>query len=543
MRRQLLFLFILLFISVASFGQKTKVYGKILDAKTKKPVDLARVGFVGSEISTLSEEDGSYSLEIDASSDSLIVSCFGYQTFKQKIQTGQSQEITVHLSEGAEEIEGVVIRMSGDSPAIRILKRVIRNKPVNNKEKLEAYNYEVYTKVQVDLNNIDKQLSNNPFTKPLDFVLEYLDSNEKDGKILPILLSENIATFYYKKNPPSKREITKATRVSGMDNLDFNELFGDTYMDINVYDNYINLFSHAFISPISTTAPSFYNYTLVDSMYIDNNFYFKIGFKPKRSGDATFIGTMLVHDTTFAIMNFTADLSSIANINYINGFYFEQSFKQIQNKIWMMTNEKLVIDFKLTKDSKLMGFYMRKYSERYNFEINQPKPTHFYNTQDNLEETDKARNRSTTFWDSLRPTPLNQQEHNIDVMLDTLNKNRTFKFYKNITILGSTGYYPINKISIGDLYSFIGTNPVERFRMSLALRTSAAFSKRIELGGRIGYGFKDQKIKGGATIRINLSKARWSLLSIYGNSDIEQYGTGTPFSSMFANLLRRKKTR
>lgn len=530
-----------LLIAFSSFGQKTKVYGKVIDAKTKKPIDFARIGFVGSDISTLSQEDGSYELETYYASDTLVISSFGYQTFKKKIQLDKTQEINISLSEGAEEIEGVVIRMTGDPPAIRILKRVIRNKSINNKEKLEFYDYELYNKVQVDLNNLGKEFEKSSFAKSLDFVLNYMDSTDKEGKVLPILLSENISDFYFRKNPEAKRDITKATRVSGMENLQFNQLFGDVFMDINVYDNYINLFQRSFVSPVANNGKSFYNYTLVDSMYIDNRFYFKIDFKPKRTGDATFVGTMLIHDTTYAVKSISADLSNAANINFINGMYFEQHFDMVQEEVWMMTKERLIIDLKLDQGTKLMGFYMRKSSERYNFNINKPHPDAFYQSSSTLEELEGARHRSSSYWDSIRYVPLSTKEKNIDLMLDTLNKNRTFKFYKNTILFASTGYYPVKKVEIGDLHSLIGTNPIEKFRMNIALRTSNDFSKTIEIGGKIGYGFYDKKIKGGGLIRINLSKKKRSLLSLYANSDIEQYGSGSNVTSMFANLLRFSK--
>lgn len=264
------------------------------------------------------------------------------------------KEINVSLEISEDELETVVVKATGDSPAMRIMKRVIRNKPINNKEKLLAYDYELYTKVQVDLNNIGNELTGTKAVKKLDFILDYLDSSDKEGVVLPMLLSESVSDFSYKKNPVLKKEITKATRLSGFDNLQVNQLLGDVYMDINIYDNYIDLFQRAFISPVSNYGKSFYNYSLVDSAYIDNHFYFKIDFKPKRDGDATFVGTMWIHDTTYAIKEFKADLNAVANVNFINGMYIEQYFDQVQDEVWMMASEKLIIDLQVTKDSKIL---------------------------------------------------------------------------------------------------------------------------------------------------------------------------------------------
>ena len=66
---------------------------------------------------------------------------------------------------------------------------------------------------------------------------------------------------------------------------------------------------------------------------------------------------------------------------------------------------------------------------------------------------------------------------------------------KNLVYFVSTGYYPLNKVELGSAFSLFSFNPVEKFRLGLALRTSNNFSRRLELGGRLAYGFRDEKFK------------------------------------------------
>lgn len=529
-------LFIL--ICLPGFSQITKIQGKVIDQKTKKPIDFAKVSFVDSDISVFTDEDGSFILSSYYATDSIAISSFGYKTFKQKIQRDKAQDITVFLEISSSELDEVVVKMSGDSPSMRILKRVYRNKPINNKEKLEAYDYELYNKIQVDLNNIGEKFTERNFVKKMDFILNYLDSTDKEGTSLPVLISESLSDFYFKNHPKKRREVIKATRISGIENLQINQVLGDVHMDINIYENYINLFQRAFVSPISNQGKSFYNYSLVDSAYIDNHFYFKIDFKPKRSGETTFEGSMWISDTTYAVKEFEASLSSIANINYINGFYIHQKFDQVEKEVWMMTNEKIVIDMKLTKDTKLYGFYLRKNSSRRNFKINELRPEEFYKSDDAVEVLEDAEEKDENYWRKVRHEPLSSKEDGINEMIDSLNHTPFFNRMKNLIFFVATGYYPVNKIEIGDLYSSISLNPVEKFRTSLALRTSNNFSKRIELGGNIGYGFYDQKIKGGGKIRINVTPNKRGLLTLYVNSDLEQYGSGSTAGNTFATFLR-----
>lgn len=524
--------------TLTCFGQQTKVYGKVYDAKTKTPLDFAKISFKDSDISVFTDEDGSYVIETYYATDTLIVSNFGYKTFRQKIQLDKAQEVNIYLEISSEELDEVVIKMTGDSPAMRILKRVIRNKHINNKEKLETYEYELYNKIQVDLNNIGEKFEGRNFVKKIDFILNYLDSTDREGKTLPVLLSESVSDFYFKNNPPKKKEVMKASRISGIDNLQINQVLGDVYMDINVYDNYIDLFQRAFVSPISDYGKSFYNYSLADSAYIDDHFYFKIDFKPKRSGETTFEGSMWIHDTTYAVKEIKASLSSIANINYINGFYIEQYFDQVQKEVWMMMDEKIVIDLKITRNTKLYGLYLRKTSSRNKFNINEQRPDEFYKSNHTVETLEGANERSDHYWDSIRHTPLSIKEEGINTMVDSLNRTPFFNTMKNIVILASTGYYPFKKVEFGNLYSIISINPVERFRTSLSLRTSNNFSKRIELGGMIGYGFYDRKIKGGAQIRINVTPKKRGMLTLFANSDLEQYGSGSSVGNTFATFLR-----
>ena len=70
-------------------------------------------------------------------------------------------------------------------------------------------------------------------------------------------------------------------------------------------------------------------------------------------------------------------------------------------------------------------------------------------------------------------------------MIDSLNNSSFFKSLKKATYFATTGYFPISKIEIGDAFQLMSVNPVERFRVALALRTSNSFSRKIELGGKM----------------------------------------------------------
>ena len=189
-----------------------------------------------------------------------------------------------------------------------------------------------------------------------------------------------------------------------MDNVQFNQFLGEMYFDFNVYDNYIPLFNRSFVSPVANFARSFYKFHLGDSMFIDNQWCYQLHFEPKRSGEATFEGEMWIHDTTYAVKMFKASISPGVNINYVQDLYMEHHFDMVAKEVWMLTEEKMIIDLKVTKNSNLYGFYGRKYSSRKNIEVNQNYPDGFFKTESTVVFQDSATTRSDAYWAAHRHT-------------------------------------------------------------------------------------------------------------------------------------------
>ena len=529
------------FASFIGVGQQTRVFGTVWDAETGEKMPFVKVQFWNSKIGVLTDSTGYYSIETYYATDSLEFSFNGYISIHQAVFRDANQEMNVRLSKRIGEIGEITVKPPDEFPSTTLHKRVVANKNINNKEKLLAYDYEVYNKVQLDLNNIGDKFTERNLVKRLDLVMDFLDSAENGKLFLPAILSESVSNFYFKNNPKKKKEVIEATRITGIENLQLNQFLGDMYLDINIYDNNINMFNKAFISPISDYARNFYKFYLEDSTFIDNQWCYKLRFAPKRTGDMTFQGEMWIHDTTYAVKQLSATISPWANINYIQDLYFEHTFNQVTKEVWMLTQEKMIIDVNITKNSKAYGFYGRKFSSRTNFKINEVHPDYFYKSENTVEFADSAKVRSSEYWENHRHIALSIQENGINEMVDSLNKSPFFKSLRNLTYFVSTGYYPLGKIELGNAFSLISFNPVENLRLGLAIRTSNNFSRRIEFGGKMAYGFKDDKVKYGASIRFNISPKKRGMLTTYYNYDIQQIGASPSAASMgstFGTLFR-----
>jgi hypothetical protein len=103
------------------------------------------IAFIDSRIATNSDLDGNYVLDTYYPTDSIRAGGVGYTTFSAKVKKDVPQVIDIKLQPSTGQLEDVVVTYSGN-PAFPILRRLVANKPTNNREKLAAYQYELTTR-------------------------------------------------------------------------------------------------------------------------------------------------------------------------------------------------------------------------------------------------------------------------------------------------------------------------------------------------------------------------------------------------------------
>ncbi len=517
-----------LLITLSSLGQTTVVFGTIKDS-VGEPVPLAIVRFADSKISAQADFDGNYRIESYYATDSITVDMTGFARFAQKIEIGVEQEVNIILREpsaGSTLDEFQVTadkKVKEEDPAWAIWRQVIKYKDVNNREKLDAYEYETYNKVEFDLNNMSENFTESRMFKHFNFIFDHVDSTE-NKPYLPIFLTESISQYYYRKDPKSEKEYVEATRISGVKNNSVSQFMGDMYQNVNIYENNVSVFGKSFISPLSGMAKVYYDLYLRDSVWMDSSYCYKITFIPKRRQEPTFVGDMWVNDTTFAIKKITASLAKDANINFVDSLSVEQTYNQVQNEVWMLTKDKLFVDFSLTENS--MGFYGRRMASYRNFIINEPKEKSFYLGGQNIFVADDVNDKSNEFWKEHRHDSLNQNEQFVFYMMDTLENIPQVQSYIDIITMIVGGYKVWGKVEIGPLNTLYSYNPVEGHRVRIGGRTSNAFSTRLELSGYGAFGFTDKEWKYGGGFRYMVSKKPRQVLSFKYKHDVEQLGQG-----------------
>lgn len=524
-------------------SQITKVSGKIVDAITREPLPFVNIVLKGTKAGTTSDVEGYYSVSTTEKCDSILISYIGYSRITRAIKPGISQEINIGLKQGLE-LAAVEIK-PGENPAHRILRKIIANKDRNDREKLEAYEYEVYNKVEFDLNNLSEDFQNKKLLKPFSFIFDNIDSsNVKEKPYLPVFMTESLSDFYYRKNPKTRNETVKASKVAGVENASVSQFMGDMYQNVNIYDNTILVLGKNFISPISNNALLFYKFYLIDSMLIDGHKCYQLQFKPKRKQELTFTGNLWAADTSFAIKRLEMSIADDANINFINTANVVQEYTEVDS-VWMMRKERLVIDFNPfpieNKKKSTMGIYGRKTASYNNFKINQPKNDRFYSLTENLKVADDAFNKSENYWEQHRHDTLGKNEKQIYHMVDTLQTLPAYRTWIDVIQLFATGYKVKGNFEYGPYYNIFSFNKIEGNRFRIGGRTSNKFSKWYELSGYVAYGTWDKKFKYSLGIRSFIDKKPRTMLGLYYKNDNEILGqsqNGFTTDNILASIFR-----
>ncbi len=511
--------------SLVANAQLTKIMGTVTDSATGEPIPFVNIVFKGTSIGVTSDFEGKYSIETLTPNDTLIASFIGYNRNLAVVNIGIFQVIDYVMASQHVQLADVIIR-PGVNPAEVLLEKIIKNKPNNDRDHFGAYQYEAYTKIELDANNITEKFKNRRIYRPFQFIFDNVDTSSVNGKTyLPILLSETISDVYAKKDPKSFIEKIKATKISGINNQSAMQLLGDEFLGTNIYDNYIQIFQLNFVSPIADGSLPFYKYYLVDSAMVDGNWCYKVMYKPRHKQTYTFNGNFWVHDTTYAITSMEMRIAEDVNMNFVNDLVMSKSYQKIDGDNWVLSRDYVIGDFNLIENNnKTLGFFGKKTTTYRNYILDQPKDNEFYKAPVNVIIADSADKLSEEYWTNSRHEELTKDERTVYYMIDTLTTIPQFKTYIDIIEMVVTGYYVKGKFEIGPYASMLSFNAVEGARFRFGGRTSNAFSTKVMIGGYGAYGTLDNKFKYGGNVLYIINKNPRRALAGSFKYDLEQLG-------------------
>lgn len=528
MKRTVLLGILLLLAGIVA-GQSTRVRGKITDAKTGEVLPLVNVVFKGTTIGVTSDFDGLYVIETREPVSELQVSFVGYELQTVKIIPGAFNAVDFQLVPITFDLEEVKVR-PGENPAHAILRNVSDNKKRNNPDEIALYNCTTYTKMELDLTNINPWFKNKKLQKNFGFIFEHMDTSVITGKsFLPVMISEATADYYHRKTPSFSREIVKASRISGIEeDYTLAQFTGHLHGDVNLYDNYIDVFDVKFASPLSDHGLLYYKYFLVDSMNVNGRKTYKIRFHPKGMSTPVLDGEVNIDSASWALQSANVKMMKGLNVNWIRHLVIETKSRLINDSVWFPEQDKIFADFSIvmSDSAKVVSFLGHRQVDYTHVRLNEPIPAEVLKLDNNVVISRDVLKNDESYWDTIRPFALSDKEKQIYGMVDSI---KNVPLYHNIYTLLSTvlgGYYDTKYVGFGPYYKMFSFNKLEGARFQLGLRTTTDFSRKIRLSGYGAYGTKDNHFKGGGGIEYMVNELPTSKLKLAYKHDVVQLGAG-----------------
>ena len=502
-----LFVFLLLAGWGHAFAQ-TVVQGVITDMISKQPLQYVSVVFKGGR-GTVTDSLGRFTLQTSGNiaTAAIQVTYVGYKTVIKPIAVGVKQNINIELETDPKSINNVTVstnkrapyRNKGN-PAVELIRRVIDNKAINRTEHYDYVQYDQYEKMEVSVSNVSEKLTKSKLLKNYQFMLDNRDTTKIEGKsLLPVYLEETLSKKYFRKKPEKTKTIIVGKKQVNygeyIDNGGVSSYLNRLYMDIDIYDNDIPLFTYQFLSPIADLAPTFYMYYIRDTVTdASGQKLIKLYFTPRNTNDLLFRGNMWVTlDGNYSVQKINMFLSKNANLNFVRELHIDLDFEKTEDSRYHLSRSNIMADASVTKNSA-SGFFGERTVSFKNFQINKILPDSVYEGPA-LVQVDKADEHPDSYWQANRHDTLTKTEAKVYSNIDSLEKMPSFRRTMAIATLLLAGYTSFGPFELGPAAAFYSFNPVEGFKLRLGGRTTPKLSKRIYFEGYGAYGFKDEKWK------------------------------------------------
>lgn len=537
------FLFFLLSFLSINFVFGGAIKGKITDTNGEA-LPFANVYIKGTSIGTTSNLNGNYLLPLENGTHEIIFQYVGYQLFSKTITINDATvELNAQLEETEIKLSEVVVSASED-PAYAVIRAAIKKRPYY-KNLTQKYACDVYIKGNQMLESAPTTM----FGQEIGDLDGLLDTS---GQGI-IYLSESVSKLYYQR-PDQYKEIMVSSKVSGDDNgFSFNQARG---MDFSFYENTLFL-NRALVSPIADNALDFYRYRL-EGYFMEGDYKInKIEVTPKRSHDPAFSGYIYIIEDLWNIHS--TDLiatKKAVQIDLLDTICFQQVHLSVQNPdTWMLFNQTL--QFKLSIFGfKIKGTFVGVFN---NYDLNIDFPKDFFNNE--IMKIEAGSNQKTaTYWDSIRPVPLTNQETIDYIKKDSINTILTSKIYldstdkvnnrfKLMNLLTGYSYNNSFKQTSFKIKSPIGLvqhNLVQGFTTNLTATYKKSFdaikSRWIEIEPSLQYGFSDEIFRGNLQATYNFNHVKYNQLTIAGGQKVQQFNEREPVCTAcntWLNLLYR----
>ena len=487
----------------------TKIKGRVFDAQTKEPMPFVDLILKDTYVGASTDLDGRYEIETKNPSDTLECNFIGYKAVALPIKKEEKQTIDFYLEQEGVSIAAVtIVEKKGryrkkNNPAVDLMRNVIENRDRNRLEAQPHYSYDKHEKLELDINNISEEFKQRKSFKNFEFLWNYLDTSDVNGRVfLPLYIREILASVHYRKDPESKKEFRHAIKMTEFDEaLDMESVTSVIdllYQDVNLYDNSIKLLDNDFLSPMAPWALNYYRFYILDTTFINQKEAIHLAFIPRNKTFIGFTGDVYIsNDGRYTLLKAVLGITKDISMNFVRDIRVVQEFEEIDS-VYALSRDEITIDASLSSGG--LGVYASRDNIYRNYNFSPPDDESIF---DNIEEVVIAENayeQNKSFWSDNRLSKLSPKEQGIYNMIDTLQTVPAYRRFVLGTKLLTTGYIPAGPLDIGKLGTMVSFNQIEGLRLRVGPETSHNLTQKIQARTYGAYGFKDKKFKYGLSL-------------------------------------------
>jgi hypothetical protein len=491
MRSLLLFLFL---CATSRTTAQVAVTGRVVDERTQEPLAFVPVNIAGTNKGTVSDIDGRFRLDVPQLPVRIRLSYVGYTSREMSVET--AGPVIIPLTQSDLELKPVVVS-GADNPAHRIIRRTYAGRKENDAMRNRSYRYTSYSKTTFDA-ALDSVVANDP-ARMAKLDTSTLKAKEYfDKQHLFLIESATRKSFI----PPARaHEEVLAMRVSGLKDPSLLALAAQTET-FSIYEPQIAIDKKLYLSPLAPSSTAKYRFNLEDTLYQGSDSVFVISYRPRKGTKFDALkGVLYINTAGYAVQNVIAEPAERQGVSI--------KFQQLHERVpsadgsaalrWfpMQLNAFIYLD---QASINGMGIYGESRTYLKEVEVDADVERREVRGPELVADRMEIR-RDDAYWKALRTDTLDAKDLKtyavIDSIGDSLNLDAKLKWVSALAS-GKLAMGPVDLL----LARIIDYNGYEGLRLGAGLATNDKVSRYGTIGGYVGYGFRDEKVKYGGDLTI-----------------------------------------
>ena len=356
------------------------IRGTVYDTDTGEPVPYATVHAELTGRSMSANEAGEYRLKLKAGSYLLKFSHLAYHSERTQVVIGDSVTVQdVYLKRARIVVPGIRVLAGAYGPGQRIILDAIARK-AEILARIHSYSFEAYVKLVLRKEGADDSSS-------------------------IVMITETQHESYW-EYPGKYKEIVTAQRQSA--NLDNVEAYVSVGEMLNFNKNRLDIFGQEVVSPTAEDALDYYNYRLLDTLYVDGYPVFLLEIEPRTQTTALLAGEIMIADSVYDVVGVDVEFNDAFDIEMLEDVRFTRKSELFEDEFWMPVEIRLGCDVEIPIPGipRLFVDYVAV-PHQYHFNFDPPEGTF---GEYIFEVAEDALDLDSTYWNASQLVPLTSEE-------------------------------------------------------------------------------------------------------------------------------------